>query len=54
MKRMTVLVMAMTMALLLFAQAAMAEGGNAVYTNAPGVGTQDTVDKVEAGKAQAP
>ncbi len=54
MKRMTVLVMAMTMALLLFAQAALAEGGNAVYTNAPGVGTQDTVEKVEASKAQAP
>lgn len=51
MKRM--ILMAMVVALL-FAQAALADGGNAVYTNAPGVGTQDAVEKAEASAAEDP
>ncbi len=50
MKRMTMLIMAM--ALLLLAQTALADEGNAVYTNAPGVGTQETMEKVEAFKGE--
>lgn len=52
MKRIMALVLAA--ALLLLAQTALADGGNAVYANAPGVGTQDAVDEVKAVKEQAP
>lgn len=52
MKRIMALIMAM--ALLLCAHTALAAGGNAVYTNVPGVSTQDTVERVDASKAQAP
>ena len=51
MKRMILIAMVVA---LLFAQAALADGGNAVYTNAPGVSTQDAVEKVEASVAEAP